>query len=102
MERRVSALWKHNPYKKRYDFVPMGRIPANLQHAVVAAEDGRFRKHHGFDWVEMEKVLEIGRIRPIKDKVAWRFLALWIVLPQSANAASRLRDQWADQSSVGQ
>ena len=58
MERRVSALWKHNPYKKRYDFVPMGRISPNLQHAVVAAEDGRFRKHHGFDWVEMEKVLE--------------------------------------------
>jgi monofunctional biosynthetic peptidoglycan transglycosylase len=58
MERRVSALWKHNPYKKRYHFVPMGEISTDLQHAVVAAEDGRFRKHHGFDWVEMQKVLE--------------------------------------------
>ena len=58
MERRVGALRRHAPYKKRYDFVPMDRISPNLQHAVVAAEDGRFRKHHGFDWVEMEKVLE--------------------------------------------
>jgi monofunctional glycosyltransferase len=58
MERRVGAWRKHAPYKKRYDFVPMGRISPNLQHAVVAAEDGRFRKHHGFDWVEMQKVLE--------------------------------------------
>ena len=58
MERRVGALRKRTPYKKRYDFVPMARISPNLQHAVVAAEDGRFRKHHGFDWVEMEKVLE--------------------------------------------
>jgi monofunctional biosynthetic peptidoglycan transglycosylase len=24
----------------------------------VAAEDGRFRVHHGFDWIEMQKVLE--------------------------------------------
>ena len=25
---------------------------------VPAAEDGRFRQHHGFDWIEMQKVLE--------------------------------------------
>ena len=33
-------------------------IAPNLQHAVVAAEDGRFLQHHGFDWIEMQKVLE--------------------------------------------
>lgn len=58
MERRISAFRNHKPYKKRYEFVSMAQISPNLQHAVVAAEDGRFRKHHGFDWVEMEKVLE--------------------------------------------
>ena len=58
MERRVQALRAHRPYKKRYEFVPLARISLNLQHAVVAAEDGRFRQHHGFDWVEMQKVLE--------------------------------------------
>lgn len=58
MERRVQASAAHRPYKKRYEFVPLASISLNLQHAVVAAEDGRFRQHHGFDWVEMEKVLE--------------------------------------------
>lgn len=57
MERRVSAGWKGQPYRKRYEFVPMGKISPHLQHAVVAAEDGRFLTHHGFDWIEMQKVL---------------------------------------------
>jgi len=58
MERRVQALRTHRPYHKRYEFVALSSISPNLQHAVVAAEDGRFRQHHGFDWVEMQKVLE--------------------------------------------
>lgn len=58
MERRVEASRSHRPYKKRYEFVPLASISPNLQHAVVAAEDGRFRQHHGFDWIEMQKVLE--------------------------------------------
>ncbi len=58
MERRVSAMRQGRAYHKRYDFVPLRRISPNLQHAVVAAEDGRFRTHHGFDWIEMQKVLE--------------------------------------------
>jgi len=28
----------------------------DLQHAVIAAEDGRFWQHHGFDWQEVHKV----------------------------------------------
>jgi monofunctional glycosyltransferase len=58
MERRIQALRAHHAYLKRYEFVPLPDISLNLQHAVVAAEDGRFRKHHGFDWIEMQKVLE--------------------------------------------
>jgi monofunctional glycosyltransferase len=58
MERRAGAIMKHRPYRKEYDPVPLRRISPNLQHAVVAAEDGRFRVHHGFDWIEMQKVLE--------------------------------------------
>jgi monofunctional biosynthetic peptidoglycan transglycosylase len=58
MERRVEAIRHHTSYRKRYEFVGLERISINLQHAVVAAEDGRFRKHHGFDWVEMQKVLQ--------------------------------------------
>src|ERR1700691_2190841 len=58
IERHLQALRAHRPYKKHYEFVPLKQISPNLQHAVVAAEDGRFRQHHGFDWVEMQKVLE--------------------------------------------
>jgi monofunctional biosynthetic peptidoglycan transglycosylase len=58
IERRVQALRAHRAYRKRYEFVPLSNISPNLQHAVVAAEDGRFRQHHGFDWIEMQKVLE--------------------------------------------
>src|ERR1700680_398300 len=58
IERRVQTVRTHHPYKKRYEFVSLSSISLNLQHAVVAAEDGRFRQHHGFDWIEMQKVLE--------------------------------------------
>ena len=58
IERRLDAMRRHRAYKKRYDFVALHRIALDLQHAVIAAEDSRFRQHHGFDWVEMQKVLE--------------------------------------------
>jgi monofunctional glycosyltransferase len=58
MERRAQALRAHRPYTKHYEFVALSAISPNLQHAVVAAEDARFRQHHGFDWIEMQKVLE--------------------------------------------
>jgi len=58
IERRLDAIRRHRAYKKRYEFVSLRRISPDLQHAVISAEDGRFRQHHGFDWVEMQKVLE--------------------------------------------
>ena len=58
IERRVEAVWQHRTYHKQYKFVALRSISSNLQHAVVAAEDGRFFQHHGFDWVEMRKVLD--------------------------------------------
>jgi monofunctional biosynthetic peptidoglycan transglycosylase len=65
-QRRVEAWLRHKPYRKRYVFVPLGRIAPDLQHAVVAAEDGRFYQHHGVDWKEVQKVvdqdLEEGRL----------------------------------------
>ena len=54
MERRLQA-WIHNaPYRERYKFIPLSQISANLQHAVVAAEDAHFYQHHGFDWHEIQ------------------------------------------------
>ena len=58
VERRVQATWQHRAYHKRYTFVPLDRISRELQHAVIAGEDGRFYQHHGFDWKEIQKVAE--------------------------------------------
>jgi monofunctional biosynthetic peptidoglycan transglycosylase len=54
IQRRVQA-WIHNkPYQERYKFIPLSQISPDLQHAVIAAEDGRFYQHHGFDWHAIE------------------------------------------------
>jgi len=67
IQRRVHAWIHHAPYRERYNFIPLGQISLDLQHAVVAAEDARFYQHHGFDWHEIEiaadEDLEGGRVR---------------------------------------
>ena len=66
MQRRLEAWVKGQPYHKRYTYVPLDRISADLQHAVISAEDGRFYEHHGIDWKEVQHVidqdLEDGRV----------------------------------------
>jgi len=67
IERRLQAWIRHAPYRQRYEFVPLSQIAPDLEHAVIAAEDARFYKHHGFDWHAMELAaegdIEGGRIR---------------------------------------
>ena len=53
-QRRVEAMVSRKPYSKRSKFVPLSGISRDLQHAVIAAEDGRFYQHHGFDWHEVQ------------------------------------------------
>jgi monofunctional biosynthetic peptidoglycan transglycosylase len=53
-QRHLQSFMHNTPYRKRYDFVPLSQISPNLQHAVIAAEDGRFYQHHGFDWHEIQ------------------------------------------------
>ena len=66
VQRRVAAWLHHQPYHKRQSTVPLSRISPELQHAVVAAEDGRFFQHHGIDWKEVDRLvdqdLEEGRL----------------------------------------
>jgi monofunctional biosynthetic peptidoglycan transglycosylase len=65
-QRRVEAWLRHKPYQKRQAWAPLPGISTELQHAVIAAEDGRFFQHHGIDWKEVQKVvdqdLEDGRV----------------------------------------
>jgi monofunctional glycosyltransferase len=62
IQRRIEAKLSGRPYRKRYQFVPLDRISLNLQHAVIAAEDGRFYQHHGIDWEQVEQVAEEGEV----------------------------------------
>jgi monofunctional biosynthetic peptidoglycan transglycosylase len=67
MERRMQAWIHRRPYHERYQFTPLSQISPELQHAVIAAEDGRFYQHHGFDWhqiqIDAEEDMEGGRER---------------------------------------
>ena len=58
VQRHVQAWIHGTPYRERYKFIPLGQISADLQHAVIAAEDTRFYQHHGFDWHQIEIAAE--------------------------------------------
>ena len=58
IQRRVESLFARGAYNKRQTFVPLRKISPQLQHAVIAAEDGNFYKHHGIDWGQVRQVIE--------------------------------------------
>jgi monofunctional biosynthetic peptidoglycan transglycosylase len=39
LQRRLQAWIHHTPYRERYKFIPLSQISADLQHAVIAAEE---------------------------------------------------------------
>lgn len=57
LQHQAESLIKSGGYTKRYTFVPLSRISDHLEHAAIAAEDGRFFQHHGIDWLELQKVM---------------------------------------------
>jgi monofunctional biosynthetic peptidoglycan transglycosylase len=61
IQRRVEAMLSRKPYQKHQTFLPLKRISPELQHAVIAAEDGRFYEHSGIDWKQVKKVAEESR-----------------------------------------
>ena len=67
IQRRVASFFSPTPYRKRYAFVRLNRISPDLQHAVMAAEDPNFYRHHGIEWGQIQKVIvesaETGTIR---------------------------------------
>jgi len=57
-QRRVESWFAKGKYEKRRTTVELKRISAHLQHAVIAAEDGRFYQHRGIDFDELGKIYE--------------------------------------------
>ena len=63
IQRRAESFFERGDYRSVQMFVPLASIPPDLQHAVIAAEDGRFYEHSGIDWLELEKVFEEAETR---------------------------------------
>jgi monofunctional glycosyltransferase len=67
VQRRIESWINREQYQKRRTTVPLERIPQHVRRAVVAAEDGRFWTHSGFDlkemWAASSEVLDGDRIR---------------------------------------
>jgi len=58
IQRRVESWISWTEYHKRSTFVPLEKISPHLQHAVIAAEDGRFYQTYGIDWQQVELVMQ--------------------------------------------
>lgn len=57
LERDVEACCDGTSEAFHSTFVPLSQISVNLQHAVIAGEDGRFYQHSGIDWLELRKAV---------------------------------------------
>jgi monofunctional glycosyltransferase len=61
---RLQELQKKSPKAKlRHEWVAYNGISIHLKRAVIAAEDGKFLEHNGFDWDGMERAMEKNRQR---------------------------------------
>lgn len=59
MEIRLAELRARKPEAKlQQQWVDYGRISIHLKRALVAAEDGKFVQHDGFDWDGIQKAME--------------------------------------------
>ena len=59
MSDQLSVLRETNPNAQlKHQWVPYGRISANLKRAVIASEDANFADHDGVDWEALQKAYE--------------------------------------------
>ncbi len=58
LERRIEAILSGDDYEPRQKNLVLPKIPLDMRHAVIAAEDGAFYDHGGVDWAELNKVVK--------------------------------------------
>jgi monofunctional biosynthetic peptidoglycan transglycosylase len=58
IERRIGFGRSAGPYSAHYDWVPFDRIAPAMVLAVLASEDQNFLRHHGFDWLAIQKAVD--------------------------------------------
>jgi monofunctional glycosyltransferase len=63
IQRFAESLFEEQEYDFRYNPTSLANISDDLEHAVVAAEDGRFYRHGGVDWEALQQAMEDNRRR---------------------------------------
>ena len=59
MRSRLETLQEKNPRAElKHQWVPYERISVHVKRALIAAEDGKFLDHDGFDWEAIQKAYE--------------------------------------------
>jgi monofunctional biosynthetic peptidoglycan transglycosylase len=59
MQERLDIMQEKNPEAAlRYQWVPYEKISPHLKRAIIAAEDGKFLQHEGFDFEAIQKAYE--------------------------------------------
>ncbi|MFC6634001.1 monofunctional biosynthetic peptidoglycan transglycosylase [Microbulbifer taiwanensis] len=59
----IQSWQQHSGREAQQQWRPLEKISPNLQMAVIAAEDQKFRHHHGFDFASLQKALSETRRR---------------------------------------
>jgi len=67
LARQFEAL-RHgeSQFVLKHTWRPLAQLPDTLVLAVIAAEDQRFPTHHGFDFEQLQKVLEDSSDKPLR------------------------------------
>ena len=61
MLKRSVQHMKDKEFRTQQRWVLLESVSPEIIKAVIASEDNRFGEHHGFDWVEMEKMMDDHR-----------------------------------------
>ena len=67
--RCYEQMTKGKSLKMKHHWVPLNKISPSLPMAVMASEDAKFLKHHGFDYQAIEHAAERNRKHPEKRKL---------------------------------
>ena len=58
MIHRTIEYWDDDTYHIHKKWVPYGKISPEMARAVIASEDNKFDRHHGFDWQAIDMAMQ--------------------------------------------
>lgn len=93
--RKVEAKEAGRKFELKHSWTPLKQLPRHVINATIAAEDGDFYKHHGFDWTAIKKAYaqneKTGRIKRGGSTISQQ-LAKNLYLSPSRSYVRKLRE----------